>query len=712
MCIRDSIKTVDMASIPFDMGSLLKVNNVQGTPFINIGGSKIEAGNNNNVIDLHNGRKGSSNAAGGLKIGVARVYSFSLTDASYSADETSWDLYLFDIQTYTTLRVTALTNPGGKIKGTRVRGLASGAIGYLAENANTSGTNELNLSQTTVAFIEGEQIIFNEKETTEKVSIKNGTLAQPGVISYNVGDIKSVFQSKDKVESTLASDFSADAVLFDHVLPGFSVSDELNITGSNTASVNGRNFANTGIKTDTIIAYNNDGGTDPHFNKISNINSTGTTLTLASTMDVAGVCEGDVSGAQKSTFRIKVAQVSNYGKSSIFISIPDAGKKEISCLDEFGLFAREIEHASNCILEKKIESDFITHAETQSNMFWLDQWREKITIECPKSSLKNSPIYSSHFFKMKIPILKETTLPKINKISSRLALGCDNQTSDLHAFTMFDHFFGSGGRIFDTAYIYNNGKGDKYLGDWINSRGVANDVIVIGKAAHTPQCEPQFIRPQLIESLDRLKLSKIDIFCLHRDNKDVPVDEFVHALSEIRDEGLIDVLGASNWELDRFSEARNIALKNKIEPFSVLSNNFSLAEMIEPVWPGCVGVNKEFLEYLIKEKILLFPWSSQARGFFIKKKEQISNNHFSNPTLDEEMRVWHYEKNLKRRDKCFELAEKRGLEPIQIALAYVLHQSDLIFPLIGPRTLVETNSSIEASKVELTAKELQELSQA
>ena len=400
------------------------------------------------------------------------------------------------------------------------------------------------------------------------------------------------------------------------------------------------------------------------------------------------------------------------GKSSIFISIPDAGKKEISCLDEFGLFAREIEHASNCILEKKIESDFITHAETQSNMFWLDQWRKKIKIECPKSSLKNSPIYSSHVLKMKIPILKEMTLPKINKIGSRLAIGCDNQTSDLHAFTMFDHFYGSGGRIFDTAYIYNHGKGDQYLGDWINSRGVTNDVIVIGKAAHTPQCEPQFIRPQLIESLDRLKLSKIDIFCLHRDNKDVPVDEFVHALSEIRDEGLIDVLGASNWELDRFSEARNIALKNKIEPFSVLSNNFSLAEMIKPVWPGCVGVNKEFLEYLIKEKILLFPWSSQARGFFIKKKEHISNNHFSNPTLDEEMRVWHYAKNLERRDKCFELAEKRGLEPIQIALAYVLHQSDLIFPLIGPRTIVETNSSIEASKVELTTKELQELSQA
>ena len=132
---------------------------------------------------------------------------------------------------------------------------------------------------------------------------------------------------------------------------------------------------------------------------------------------------------------------------------------------------------------------------------------------------------------------------------------------------------------------------------------------------------------------------------------------------------------------------------------------------MQPVWPGCVGVNGKFLEYIINEKILLFPWSSQARGFFIKKKEQISNEHFSNPTLDEEMRVWHYEKNLKRREKCFELADKKSVEPIQIALAYVLHQSDLIFPLIGPRNLSEANSSIEATKIKLSAIELQELSQ-
>ena len=75
------------------------------------------------------------------------------------------------------------------------------------------------------------------------------------------------------------------------------------------------------------------------------------------------------------------------------------------------------------------------------------------------------------------------------------------------------------------------------------------------------------------------------------------------------------------------------------------------------------------------------------------------------------MRVWHYEKNLQRRQICFELAKERNVQPIQIALAYVLHQSKLIFPLIGPRTIFESNSSIQATQLKLTTRELQALAQ-
>ena len=398
------------------------------------------------------------------------------------------------------------------------------------------------------------------------------------------------------------------------------------------------------------------------------------------------------------------------GNSSI--KILDSGDliKEVSYLDTVGLFTREIDHASKCIQEEKFESALVSHADTQSNMLWLDKWRQEIKIKCPYESFENSPIPVSRFYLMQKPQFQHTAIKGIEKNASRLALGCDNQTSSLHAFTMFDHFYGAGGRIFDTAYIYNNGKGDKYLGDWINSRNLEKDIIVIGKGAHTPQCEPQFIRPQILESLERLNIETLDIFCLHRDNSDIPVSEFMDALDEVKSEGLINLIGASNWDLERFSEARDYAQLNNKEPFTALSNNFSLAEMVDPVWPGCVGVNNQYINYLIENQIMLFPWSSQARGFFIEKKEITSNEHFSNPSLEEEVRVWHNEKNLKRRAKCFEIAKQKNLQPIQVALAYVVQKSSLIFPLIGPRTIFETNSSIEATQINLSAQEMIDLS--
>ena len=129
------------------------------------------------------------------------------------------------------------------------------------------------------------------------------------------------------------------------------------------------------------------------------------------------------------------------GISSIHLSHDGRSSKEIKCIDETGLFSREIEHAAKCILESKIESKLICHAETQSNMFWLDRWRQEMKIDCPKAQIKNSPILQSNAYLLQESQLEKHVLPGLSKLGSRLALGCDNQTSDLHAFTMFDHFY-------------------------------------------------------------------------------------------------------------------------------------------------------------------------------------------------------------------------------------------------------------------------------
>ena len=118
-------KTITNSLVPFEMGTLLRVNNVQGTPFLGVN-------NNSNVVKLQNQRRGTSTtAATGTEIGEARVYNFSLTDGAQTDLSTSWDLYLFDIQTFTTINLNGNTTNAEIPASSYVRGVSSGASGYV-----------------------------------------------------------------------------------------------------------------------------------------------------------------------------------------------------------------------------------------------------------------------------------------------------------------------------------------------------------------------------------------------------------------------------------------------------------------------------------------------------------------------------------------------------------------------------------------------------
>ena len=332
-------ETVNLASIPFEMGSMLRVNNVQGTPLINIGGGTA------NVIKLSKSRKvsGSSSSAineeiAGSQIGNARVYSFNLTDASYGDSNTQFDLYLYDIQTFTILKCTELPSPTAKLKGGRVRGLASGAIGYLALDANATGANELAVSETTGTFIKGEPLIFAERNVADGFSVKD-------IVAYTVDDIKSVFQDSDTLDSNLLSNFSADTVLYEKTLSGFSLTDQLNITG-NTATVNNRNFAaKVGIHTDAIIAYQRGDFEDIVYNKITDISTDGKTLTLGAVGVHTGINRGEVLGSGISTsspFRLVAPIVQNLDGSGIFATLPKQNISNVNLAESNLIITKQI----------------------------------------------------------------------------------------------------------------------------------------------------------------------------------------------------------------------------------------------------------------------------------------------------------------------------------------------------------------------------------
>lgn len=298
--------------------------------------------------------------------------------------------------------------------------------------------------------------------------------------------------------------------------------------------------------------------------------------------------------------------------------------------------------------------------------------------------------------------LPQLNMPGVAQPVSCFILGCDNKDTAEEGAPVWDHWLDVGGNAFDTAYVYGDGKHETALGDWIKARGLANDVVVICKGAHTPDCTPQAIATQLTQSLERLQLDRVPIYIMHRDNPDVPAGEFVSALNDLRGKGLIGIFGGSNWSIRRFEEARMYAEANALQSLTVLNNNLSLAVMEKPVWPGCVSSNNTAdLAYLRETSTIHLSWSSQARGYFLP--EELRNR------LPEDTRpetCFGSAANAERRRRAEELAAKRDVTPNNFAAAWVLCQSFPSFALVGPRNVAEINSSLPGATVSLSVDEV------
>src|SRR5450432_317110 len=372
------------------------------------------------------------------------------------------------------------------------------------------------------------------------------------------------------------------------------------------------------------------------------------------------------------------------------ISVNRHGSKEaneIRIETEAGLFSIEVdtvaEHIADC------QAPCVTWADTLGNMRALDRWRQSMAFqydsEKPEKALvpaNGRPLEVRRPTKMKYG-----RVAGVDKQISRLVMGVDNQDTMPHMAVMFDDFIERGGNCFDTAFIYGPNR-EKLLGQYVKNRGIRKDVTVIVKGAHTPWCNPSDMSKQLESSLHNFGFDHADIYVLHRDNTDVPVGEFVDALNQHQRAGRIRAFGGSNWSMARVQAANEYAKAHGLMGFSVVSNNFSLARMVEAPWNGCVAASDpESRKWLAQHDLALLAWSSQARGFFTDRARR-------DLTSDQELvRCWYSEDNFERKKRVNELAKKRGVLPINIALAYVLAQPFPTFALIGPRVLSETRTS-------------------
>ena len=171
---------------------------------------------------------------------------------------------------------------------------------------------------------------------------------------------------------------------------------------------------------------------------------------------------------------------------------------------------------------------------------------------------------------------------------SRIVKGAVRPGDTAESNAVLDAFYVGGGNCFDTAFIYHDGYSDRFLGHWIEQHNIRDAVVVIGKGAHTPNCDPVSMRNELSVSLERLRTDYMDLYMLHRDNPEVPVGEFIEALNEELRLGRVKAFGASNWTVARLEAAITYAQARGLTPLSALSNHFSLAEIGDPPWKGAL----------------------------------------------------------------------------------------------------------------------------
>ncbi|EFH82207.1 aldo/keto reductase [Ktedonobacter racemifer] len=389
-------------------------------------------------------------------------------------------------------------------------------------------------------------------------------------------------------------------------------------------------------------------------------------------------------------------------RGQAYLLVEKNGQSEkIDVESEVDLYGNEADTVATYL--EQLQAPAMSWEDTLGNMQTLDRWRKAIGVvyEAEKPEGKTLTVSQRPLRVRSDASMKYGNLPGVEKPVSRLVMGVDNQTEWPHASVMLDDYFERGGNCFDTAFIYGGGACEKLLGQWIANRGIREQVVILGKGAHTPYCTPEWIVKQLDISLGRLRTDYVDIYMMHRDNPEIPVGEFITVLNEQKKAGRIRVFGASNWSIERLQEANQWAAEHGLTGFSALSNNFSLARMIDPVWAGCISASDASSRaWLTEHNMALMPWSSQARGFFTGRAKP--EDH-SDPEL---VRCWYSEDNFQRLERVNQMARERGILPITLALAYVLNQPFPTFPLIGPRALSETRTSFEAVNITLTPEEV------
>jgi aryl-alcohol dehydrogenase (NADP+) len=266
----------------------------------------------------------------------------------------------------------------------------------------------------------------------------------------------------------------------------------------------------------------------------------------------------------------------------------------------------------------------------------------------------------------------------------------------------------AGINFFDTADMYSLGVSEEILGRALKDFGPGRDRVVIGtKVFNAMGDDPnhrglsrKHIYHAIDDSLRRLGTDYVDLYQIHRFDRETPIEETLEALYDVVRAGKALYVGASSMWAWQFATMLRTAEARGRPRFVTMQNHYNLLYREE---------EREMIPLCRKEGIGIIPWSPLARGLLaerpggtVRSRTDEYARRLYDPVAAADQAVI---------ARARTLAEGRGVPLAQIALSWLLHKSGITAPIFGASKPHHLKDALAALKIKLSAEEIANLEQ-
>jgi len=259
--------------------------------------------------------------------------------------------------------------------------------------------------------------------------------------------------------------------------------------------------------------------------------------------------------------------------------------------------------------------------------------------------------------------------------------------------------------FFDTADMYSRGVSEQVLGRALKAFTQRDQVVIATKVFYPLVDGPNsggLSRKHLLDAIDaslqRLDTDYVDLYQIHRFDRETPIEETLEGLHDIVKSGKARYIGASSMFAWQFMKMLDTSVAHGWTRFVSMQNHYNLVYREE---------EREMLPLCREEGIGVIPWSPLARGFLAGNRRGAGRGETVRAQTDDfAHKLYYAEGDFTVADRAVALARKRGVKPAQIALAWLLAKPGVTAPIIGASKLPHLDEAVAALDMRLEPDEM------